>query len=64
MTTSGCVVFLGRNLVTWSSRKQHVVAHSSVEAEYRSLANASTEIIWIHSLLQELGFSLSKQSVL
>ncbi|KAI3737050.1 hypothetical protein L2E82_27045 [Cichorium intybus] len=35
-------------------RKQRVVARSSTEAEYQSMAYTSAELIWIHQLLQEL----------
>nr|KYP36807.1 Copia protein [Cajanus cajan] len=43
------------NLVSWSSKNQSLVAHSSTKAEYRSMAHATAEIIWIQSLLKELG---------
>jgi len=39
-------------------KKQRAVTHSSTEAEYRSLANAALETMWLLSLLSELGFPL------
>jgi hypothetical protein len=32
-STSGYAMFLGDNLVSWSSKHQNVISHSSVEAE-------------------------------
>ena len=53
-STSGMCVYLGRNLVTWSSKKQPTVSRSSTEAEYRRLASATAEILWLKLLLREL----------
>ncbi len=36
-STSGYCTFVGNYLVTWCSKKQNVVTHSSVEAEYRAI---------------------------
>lgn len=41
---SGIVVFLGNSLITWSSKKQPTVSHSSTKAEYRALASAVAEL--------------------
>ncbi|XP_020221016.1 uncharacterized protein LOC109803750 [Cajanus cajan] len=53
-STLGASIFLGPNLVSWWSKKQTVVARSSTEAGYRSLALAKTEVTWIQTLLSEL----------
>lgn len=54
-STSGFAIYLGANLVSWSSRKQQTVSRLSTEAEYKVLANVTTEIIWVQSVLRELG---------
>ncbi|GKA32198.1 ribonuclease H-like domain-containing protein [Tanacetum coccineum] len=53
-STSGYCVFLGDNLITWSSKRQHVISCSSTEAEYRGVANAVAETAWVRNLLREL----------
>lgn len=58
-SVSGYCVYFGSNLVSWSSKKQHVVARSSTEAEYRALAHITAKICWLHNLSQELHFNLT-----
>ncbi|KAK5795242.1 hypothetical protein PVK06_036500 [Gossypium arboreum] len=54
-STTGYVIYLGLNPITWCSKKQPVVSRSSSEAEYRSLANCVAELLWVKQLLDELG---------
>ncbi|KAG8486207.1 hypothetical protein CXB51_019494 [Gossypium anomalum] len=54
-STSGYCIFFGGNPISWSSRKQQVVSRSVAEAEYRSLANVTAEMVWLQALLSELS---------
>ena len=63
-SVSGICVFFGGNLVTWSLRKQRVIARSRTEAEYRALSSAATNLIWIQNLLAEIGITPSQTPVL
>ena len=52
----GYATYVGGNLVTWRSQKQSVVSRSTAESEYRAMADTTAEILWLRSLLIELGF--------
>ncbi|CAL9022675.1 unnamed protein product, partial [Prunus brigantina] len=46
-STTGFVVLLGHNPISWQSKKQGSVSRSSTEAEYRALANTAADLAWI-----------------
>ncbi|XP_048619959.1 uncharacterized mitochondrial protein AtMg00810-like [Brassica napus] len=50
-STSGYCVFLGSNLVSWSSKRPPTVSRASAESEYKGIANAVAELTWIQNLL-------------
>ncbi|KAK0572212.1 hypothetical protein LWI29_027896 [Acer saccharum] len=49
-STSAYIVYLGRNPISWTSKKQNTIARSSMEAEYRSIATTAAELNWFGSL--------------
>ena len=62
-STSGYCVYLGDNLISWSSKRQTTVSRSSAEAEYRAVAHVVAECCWLRQLLQELHVPLASATV-
>lgn len=56
---TGTCLFFTRNLVTWLSKKQPTISRSSVEAEYRVLAQTTSEVHWCCYILRDLGVWIS-----
>jgi hypothetical protein len=53
-STTGYVFTIADCPISWSSKKQHTIAHSSTEAEYVAASEASREATWIRNIFNEL----------
>jgi hypothetical protein len=62
-STSGYCVFLGNNLLSWSSKRQPMLSRSSAAAEYRGVANVVAKTCWLRNLLRELHTPLSSATI-
>jgi hypothetical protein len=63
-STSGMCQFLGRSLVSWSSKKQTSVALSTAEAEYVAAGQCCAQLLWMRQTLRDFGYNLSKVPLL
>ena len=61
---SGGCQFLGRSLVSWSSKKQNCVSLSSTEAEYVAAASCCAELLWMRQTLKDYGVTCDKVPLL
>jgi hypothetical protein len=46
--------------VSWSSKKQNCVAHSTAEAEYIAAGACCAQLLWMKQTLRDFGVSLIK----
>ena len=53
-STSGYVFHIGTGAISWSSKKQQVVALSTTEAEYIAASYAGCQLIWLRGILDSL----------
>ncbi|RVX04494.1 Retrovirus-related Pol polyprotein from transposon RE1 [Vitis vinifera] len=63
-STSGYAFSFGSGVFSWNSKKQEVVAQSSAEAEYISVAAATNQAIWLRKLLTDLGQNQADATVI
>ena len=54
---SGHIIYFGGGPISWHSHTQDDVQLSSAGAEYVSLSNCITTVLWLRDLLNELGFT-------
>ncbi|CAL1362537.1 unnamed protein product [Linum trigynum] len=54
-STTGWAVQFGSAFISWRCKKQDKVSKSSTEAEYRSMSDVASELVWLRRLLRDLG---------
>ena len=54
-STLGTCQFLGRSLVSWSSKKQNSVSLSTAEAEYIAAGSCCAQLLWMTQTLKDYG---------
>ena len=64
ISTCTFLIFLGANLISWSSTKQRTVARYSIKIEYRAIVATATELQWVKSPLSELLIPMQSLSTL
>jgi len=57
-STNGTCHFIGSALVSWHSKKQNIVALSTVEAEYIYVGSCCAQILWMKQQLSDYGILL------
>ena len=51
----GYVLMLGNAAISWSSKKQTLIALSTKEVEYTAFTEASREALWLRQLLLDIN---------
>ncbi|MCO5568517.1 hypothetical protein L7F22_022216 [Adiantum nelumboides] len=63
-STSGYMFSFGSAAITWSNKKQPIIALSSTEAEYRGATVTACEVAWLEMLLQDLEIQIQDPVVI
>jgi hypothetical protein len=63
-STSGTCQFLGRSLVSWSSKKQNSIALSTAEVEYVTAGSCCAQLLWMRQTLKDYGYTMNQVPLL
>ena len=53
-STSGWIFTLGGGAISWASKKQSCISHSTMESEFIALTSASKEVEWLRNMLYNI----------
>ncbi|KAH7351616.1 hypothetical protein KP509_19G006000 [Ceratopteris richardii] len=62
-STYGYLCYVGDKLISWCSKKQHTIALSSTEAEYKGMVEATKEVIWLKTLMKSFDIIQSTPTI-
>jgi hypothetical protein len=62
-STTRFVFIMGGGTISWSSKRQPIIALSTMEAEYMASTQATKEAIWMTKLMKELGYMKDKKAM-
>jgi hypothetical protein len=63
-STSRTYQFLGRSLVSWSSKKQNSLALCTIEAEYVAADSCCAQLLWMRQTLKVYGYTINQVPLL
>ena len=63
-STSGYCQFLRNCLISWTSKKQHSITLSTVEAEYVAVGTYGTQVLWIKHQILDYAIDLGNVLIL
>ncbi|XP_057994321.1 secreted RxLR effector protein 161-like [Hevea brasiliensis] len=63
-STSGFVFSIGSGVISWSLKKQDVMAQSTAEAEYISAAAAVNQAIWFRKIMKDLKHDQEEATII
>jgi hypothetical protein len=58
-STSRTCQFLGRSLVSWSSKKHNSIALSMAEAEYVAAGSCCAQLLWMQQTLKDYDYTMN-----
>ncbi|MBW0488519.1 hypothetical protein O181_028234 [Austropuccinia psidii MF-1] len=63
-STTGYLIKINDNLIIWKTCKQPTVSLSSAEAEYKSLTDLTSEILWLRPFCKEIKIDEVKVAII
>jgi len=63
-STTRYIFIASGGAITWKSKKQTIIALSTMESKYIALSESGKEAVWLWNLFQELGFTQPSPTII